>query len=83
MTGEPWSPARAEAYLRSLELFGMRFGLDRMHHRLELPEAEMPGDEEHAHTTLDQNKLDDVVRATEWYALFPHCLHEGREVSAP
>jgi putative selenium metabolism hydrolase len=36
-----------------------------------------PGDEEHAHTTLDQNKLDDVVRATEWYALFPHCLHEG------
>ena len=25
-----WSPARAEAYLRSLELFGMRFGLDRM-----------------------------------------------------
>ena len=31
MTGEPWSPARAEAYLRSLELFGMRFGLDRMH----------------------------------------------------
>ncbi|HEV7363316.1 MAG TPA: cyanophycin synthetase [Solirubrobacteraceae bacterium] len=31
MTGEPWSPAQAEAYLRSLELFGMRFGLDRMH----------------------------------------------------
>jgi dihydrofolate synthase/folylpolyglutamate synthase len=29
--GEPWSPAQAEAYLRSLELFGMRFGLDRMH----------------------------------------------------
>jgi dihydrofolate synthase/folylpolyglutamate synthase len=28
---ERWSPARAEAYLRSLELFGMRFGLDRMH----------------------------------------------------
>jgi dihydrofolate synthase / folylpolyglutamate synthase len=26
-----WSPGRAEAYLRSLELFGMRFGLDRMH----------------------------------------------------
>ncbi|MDX6673910.1 MAG: dihydrofolate synthase / folylpolyglutamate synthase [Solirubrobacteraceae bacterium] len=31
MKGEPWSPAQAEAYLRSLELFGMRFGLDRMH----------------------------------------------------
>src|SRR5207302_1943023 len=27
----PWSAQRAEAYLRSLELFGMRFGLDRMH----------------------------------------------------
>src|ERR1041385_1944408 len=26
----PWSEAQAEAYLRSLELFGMRFGLDRM-----------------------------------------------------
>ncbi|HLB21202.1 MAG TPA: folylpolyglutamate synthase/dihydrofolate synthase family protein [Solirubrobacteraceae bacterium] len=25
-----WSEARAEAHLRSLELFGMRFGLDRM-----------------------------------------------------
>jgi dihydrofolate synthase/folylpolyglutamate synthase len=31
VTREPWSPAQAEAYLRSLELFGMRFGLDRMH----------------------------------------------------
>jgi dihydrofolate synthase / folylpolyglutamate synthase len=28
--GAPWSVARAEAHLRSLELFGMRFGLDRM-----------------------------------------------------
>jgi dihydrofolate synthase/folylpolyglutamate synthase len=27
----PWSPERAERHLRSLELFGMRFGLDRMH----------------------------------------------------
>jgi dihydrofolate synthase/folylpolyglutamate synthase len=27
---EPWSGARAERHLRSLELFGMRFGLDRM-----------------------------------------------------
>jgi putative selenium metabolism hydrolase len=30
-----------------------------------------PGDEIHAHTTIDQVKLDDVVRATEWYALLP------------
>jgi dihydrofolate synthase / folylpolyglutamate synthase len=28
--GAPWSVAQAEAHLRSLELFGMRFGLDRM-----------------------------------------------------
>jgi dihydrofolate synthase/folylpolyglutamate synthase len=28
--GEGWSQARAESHLRSLELFGMRFGLDRM-----------------------------------------------------
>ncbi len=27
---EPWSGERAERHLRSLELFGMRFGLDRM-----------------------------------------------------
>jgi len=26
----PWSVAQAEAYLRSMDLFGMRFGLDRM-----------------------------------------------------
>ena len=26
----PWSPAQAESYLRSMDLFGMRFGLDRM-----------------------------------------------------
>jgi putative selenium metabolism hydrolase len=30
-----------------------------------------PGDEIHAHTTIDQVKLNDVVRATEWYALLP------------
>jgi putative selenium metabolism hydrolase len=30
-----------------------------------------PGDELHAHTVLDQVKLDDVVRSTEWYALLP------------
>jgi dihydrofolate synthase/folylpolyglutamate synthase len=27
---QPWSGERAESHLRSLELFGMRFGLDRM-----------------------------------------------------
>ncbi|MCC6613218.1 MAG: YgeY family selenium metabolism-linked hydrolase [Anaerolineae bacterium] len=30
-----------------------------------------PGDEIHAHTVIDQVKLDDVVKATEWYALLP------------
>lgn len=30
-----------------------------------------PGDEIHAHTVLDQVSLDDVVRATEFYALLP------------
>ncbi len=30
----PWSEARAERHLRSLELFGMRFGLDRMRRML-------------------------------------------------
>jgi dihydrofolate synthase / folylpolyglutamate synthase len=30
-TGQRWSPEHAERHLRSLELFGMRFGLDRMH----------------------------------------------------
>jgi putative selenium metabolism hydrolase len=30
-----------------------------------------PGDEVHAHTVLDQVRLDDVVAATEWYALLP------------
>ncbi|MBL8115950.1 MAG: YgeY family selenium metabolism-linked hydrolase [Anaerolineae bacterium] len=33
-----------------------------------------PGDEIHAHTVLDQVPLDDVVRATEWYALLPGLL---------
>ncbi len=33
-----------------------------------------PGDEFHAHTVLDQVPLDDVVRATEWYALLPALL---------
>ncbi len=30
MQSASWTEAQAEAYLRSLELFGMRFGLDRM-----------------------------------------------------
>jgi putative selenium metabolism hydrolase len=30
-----------------------------------------PGDEIHAHTTIDQVRLEDVVRSTEWYALLP------------
>lgn len=33
-----------------------------------------PGDEIHAHTVLDQVPLEDVVKATEWYALFPSTL---------
>ncbi len=33
-----------------------------------------PGDEVHAHTVIDQVALDDVVRATEWYALLPGLL---------
>jgi putative selenium metabolism hydrolase len=33
-----------------------------------------PGDEIHAHTVLDQVPLEDVVKSTEWYALFPSIL---------
>ena len=33
-----------------------------------------PGDEIYAHSVLDQVPLDDVVRATEWYALLPAFL---------
>jgi putative selenium metabolism hydrolase len=36
-----------------------------------------PGDEIHAHTVIDQVPLDDVVRATEWYALLPELLKKG------
>jgi len=36
-----------------------------------------PGDEETAHTVLDSNKLDDVVKATEFYAVLPGVL--GKE----
>jgi putative selenium metabolism hydrolase len=35
-----------------------------------------PGDEIHAHTVIDQVSLDDVVRATEWYALLPGLLQK-------
>jgi putative selenium metabolism hydrolase len=35
-----------------------------------------PGDEKFAHTTLEQVPLDDVVKATEFYALFPKMLKE-------
>jgi len=33
-----------------------------------------PGDEIYAHSTLDQNKMGDVVQATEFYALLPSLL---------
>lgn len=35
-----------------------------------------PGDELHAHTVIEQVKLDDVVKATEWYALLPGLLQK-------
>lgn len=35
-----------------------------------------PGDEIHAHTILDQVSLEDMVAATEFYALFPKLLSE-------
>jgi putative selenium metabolism hydrolase len=35
-----------------------------------------PGDEIYAHTTLDQVRLDDLVDATGFYALFPKMLAE-------
>ena len=35
-----------------------------------------PGDEVHAHTILDQVSLEDMVAATEFYALFPKLLSE-------
>ena len=36
-----------------------------------------PGDEIHAHTVLDQVRLEDVVKATEWYARFPMVLAQS------
>ena len=35
-----------------------------------------PGEEEWAHMTNEHIKLDDVVRAAEWYALFPSMIKE-------
>ena len=35
-----------------------------------------PGDEDYAHTILEQVPLDDVVKAAEFYALFPKTLGE-------
>ena len=35
-----------------------------------------PGDEEHAHMMIEQVPLDDVVKSTEFYALFPKILNE-------
>lgn len=35
-----------------------------------------PGDENHAHMMIEQVPLDDVVKATEFYALFPMILNE-------
>ncbi len=35
-----------------------------------------PGDEEYAHTSLEQVPLQEVVQATEFYALFPKMLEE-------
>lgn len=36
-----------------------------------------PGDEVYAHTVLDQVPLDEVVRATAWYALLPGVLRQA------
>lgn len=33
-----------------------------------------PGEERHAHTVLDQVRLDDVITAAAWYTLFPSVL---------
>ena len=38
-----------------------------------------PGDEVTAHTTEDSVSLEDVARATAWYALFPALLREATE----
>ena len=39
-----------------------------------------PGDEETAHTNLDSVNLNDVVRATEFYALISHLIGEEAQV---
>ena len=38
-----------------------------------------PGDEKFAHTSLEQVSLDEVVAATEFYALFPKMLSTQAE----
>ena len=38
-----------------------------------------PGDENYAHTILEQVPLDDVVKATEFYALLPKIIGEKKE----
>ncbi|TLN28511.1 M20/M25/M40 family metallo-hydrolase, partial [bacterium] len=38
-----------------------------------------PGDEEYAHMMIEQVPLDDVVKATEFYALFPKVLAKGKD----
>ena len=35
-----------------------------------------PGDEIHAHTVLDQGRLEDVVDSTKWYAALPAFVAE-------
>lgn len=42
-----------------------------------------PGDEIHAHTIMDQVKLDDLVDATAFYALFPKLLAEMTKQVSP
>lgn len=42
-----------------------------------------PSDEIYAHSLLDQVRLDDAVRATEFYALFPLLLRQELERRAP
>jgi putative selenium metabolism hydrolase len=42
-----------------------------------------PGEEEYAHTSMDQIRLEDVVLATEFYALFPKMLAEKVQLLSP
>lgn len=38
-----------------------------------------PGEERYAHTQDEQVRLDDVIKATIWYALLPHHIHIAEE----